>query len=141
MKPTAWLVQAKNLVSPSYKMPYTKFRNSSPLRLARWPRRCDDWAVPVLNEDTFTLMSLIEADDELYKRGVQLARREMGWSTRLLARWRTPRLASLVREDLVSQIRLVVADSHNDVIQSHLSRALVDWRDVAREFIADALSE
>lgn len=94
----------------------------------------------MLNEDTFVLMSLIEDDQPLYQQCAEFARRDVNavW----LMRWRRrSRLANLVSAESLDGIRDAVSTDDNAEVQEHLAAASVDWRDVAREFVADVLAE
>jgi hypothetical protein len=99
-------------------------------------------AMPVLNEDTFALMCLIEQSDPLYddcfritsqtlKRFPPSGDRSQGIGI----------VAASARAELSSLLRNVLRYCDDASIQDLLADASVDWRDIAREFIADVLCD
>lgn len=97
-------------------------------------------AMPVLNEDTFALLCQIEQSPALYDDCFRIA-------TQTLERFPPSGdrsqgiggIAASARAELSGLLRNVVRYCDDAAIQDHLTGAHVDWRDVAREFIADVL--
>jgi hypothetical protein len=96
--------------------------------------------MPVLNEDTFALMCHIEANEALYDDCHRI--------TLQAIERHPPRgdvkqgigvVAAAARNELSTTLRRVIVYSDDSTVQSHLAAASIDWRDVAREFIADVL--
>ncbi len=97
--------------------------------------------MPVLNEDTFALMCLIEQNETLYDDCFRI-------TTQTLERFppsgdRSKGISLITasaRTELSGVLRNVLQYCDEATVQEHLADAHIDWRDVAREFIADVLS-
>lgn len=96
--------------------------------------------MPVLNEDSFALMCLIEQNDSLYDDCFRIA-------AQTLERFPPSGdrsegigiIAASARAELSSLLQNVLHYCDDASIQELLIDASVDWRDIAREFIADVL--
>jgi len=98
-------------------------------------------SVPVLNEDTFYLMQLLESNEPLYAGCFR--RTEEALQEFPPEQDRTQGIAAIAadaRAALAERLKNVITTSEHPDIQGHLTIALIDWRDIAREFIADVLS-
>ena len=96
--------------------------------------------MPVLNEDTFALMSLIEQSSALYDDCFRIAAQTL---ERLPPSGDRSKgigvMAASARAELSGLLRNALSYCDDASIQEHIADASVDWRDVAREFIADVL--
>jgi hypothetical protein len=96
--------------------------------------------MPVLNEDTVRLVNAVDDVDDLYNECFRLAFESLQRNWRYqLGLWSTNRLSSLVRQDLVVAVCTSVLMSDDEDVVQALQDASIDWRDVAREFVADVL--
>lgn len=96
--------------------------------------------MPVLNEDSFALMCLIEQNDSLYDDCFRIAAQTLerlppscGQSEEIGI------IAASARAELSGLLRNVLHYCDDASIEELLIDASVDWRDIAREFIADVL--
>ena len=96
--------------------------------------------MPVLNEDTFALMCLIEQNEGLYADCYRIAAQTL---ERHPPAGRLERgignIAAAARSELAGTLERLISYCDAPDVQEHLGDALIDWRDVAREFIADVL--
>ena len=96
--------------------------------------------MPVLSEDTFELMCLIEENDALYNDCFRITAQTLEkHPPKGDSREGIGCIATTTRDELSQTLRSVLLYSDDAAIGSHLADARVDWRDVAREFIADVL--
>ncbi len=96
--------------------------------------------MPVVNEDTFILMSLVEQNEALYDDCFRVTLQTLeNHPPRGNLKHGVGRVAARARNDLRETLFRMVTYSEDKAIQEHLTDAGVDWLDVAREFIADVL--
>lgn len=96
--------------------------------------------MPVLNEDTFALMCHIEANAALYDDCYRVTLQALEeHPPRGDARKGIAVVAAAARNELSTTLRRVIDYCDDKAVQTHLAKASIDWRDVAREFIADVL--
>lgn len=96
--------------------------------------------MPVLNEDTFALMCLVEQNESLYDDCYRVTAQTLErCPPRSDIREGMGAIADSTRSKLATTLKRVIAFCDDRAIQEHLAEALIDWRDVAREFIADVL--
>jgi hypothetical protein len=96
--------------------------------------------VPVLNEDTFALMCLLEERADPYRQCLDLARQALDQfpPDGPLAKG-VAEIAEEAREELATTLRAGIEAMDDAAVSEHVRTGLIDWRDVAREFIADIL--
>lgn len=96
--------------------------------------------MPVLNEDTVALMSLIKGNDTLVDDCFRITAQTL---ERLPASGDRSAgigvIAASARAELSGLLRNVLSYCDDASIQELLANASVEWRGVAREFIADVL--
>ena len=96
--------------------------------------------MPVLNEDTFALLCLLEERGDPYRQCLDLARQALdrhpptGRLTNGVGA-----IAEEARAELAVTLREVIEAIDNAEIQDRLRKGCIYWRDLAREFIADLL--
>jgi hypothetical protein len=96
--------------------------------------------MPVLNEDTFTLVCLVEQNEAPYSDCYRIASQALERNPpRGKVELGIGRIAAAARAELAGILRNVLQYSDDRAVQQHLSQASIDWHDVAREFIADVL--
>lgn len=109
--------------------------------LARSPRLCQTPApMPVLTEDTFILMSLVEQNERLYGDCYRITSQTLEeHPLRGDHKKGIGNIAAGARGELSGTLKRLIRYCDDAEIQHHLAAASVDWRDVAREMIADVL--
>lgn len=96
--------------------------------------------MPVLNEDSFALMCLIEQNDTLYDDCFRIAAQTLERSPPSDDRLEgIGVIAASARAELSGLLRNLLQYCDDASVQELLIDASVDWRDIAREFIADVL--
>lgn len=96
--------------------------------------------MPALEEDTAALMSLIKGNDTLVDDCYRITAQTLERFP--LSRNRsqeTDTATALARKELSALLQNVLQYCDDTAVQEHLVCAHVDWRDVARKFIADVL--
>ena len=96
--------------------------------------------MPALTEDTAALMSLIKGNDTLvddcYRITAQTLER---FPPRGNESQGVGAVAASARSELSGLLQNVLQYCDDTAVQEHIADASVDWRDVARAFIADVL--
>jgi hypothetical protein len=96
--------------------------------------------MPALTEDTAALMSLIKGNDTLVDDCFRITAQALerfpptGNESKGVGG-----VAASARSELSGLLQNVLQYCDDTAVQEHLVGAHVDWRDVAREFIADVL--
>ena len=94
----------------------------------------------VLNEDTLGLMCLVEKNEQLYDDCYRMTTHALeNHPPHGSIQKGVGSIAASARAELSGTLPRVIRYSDDTEIQQHLADARIDWRDVAREFIADVL--
>lgn len=96
--------------------------------------------MPVLNKETFALMWLIEKNETLYDDCYRITSQTLErHPLRGNLQDGVSAVAASARTELSTTLRRVVVYCDAAALQEYLAEASIDWRDIAREFIADVL--